>query len=122
VANQVRTSSATGDNNEDLRALLNAGYKAHGDGHGHRVCWGTKSMNVTPALTIHMRKRHDEVVEEFIEEEVGQEAASVRADLEAWAGRRPETAQKACRRFVVCWDATEVGCRAQPGEEIASAG
>ncbi|MFI7677189.1 DUF3631 domain-containing protein [Actinophytocola sp. NPDC049390] len=99
----------TGGNNEDLRALLNAGYKRTAT--VARCVGDAKSMNVTRfpvyapvalagiaggmpatittrAVTIHMRKRrHDELVEEFIEEDVEREAAPVSADLEAWAQR-----------------------------------
>jgi uncharacterized protein DUF3631 len=99
----------TGGNNEDLRALLNAGYKRTAT--VARCVGDAKSMNVTRfpvyapvalagiaggmpatittrAVTIHMRKRRfDEVVEEFIEEDVEREAAPVHADLEAWAHR-----------------------------------
>jgi len=96
----------TGGNNEDLRALLNAGYKRSAT--VTRCVGDAKSMNVTRfpvyapvalagiaggmpdtittrAITLHMRKRRiDEVVEEFIEEDVELEAAPVRAALEAW--------------------------------------
>lgn len=99
----------TGGNNEDLRALLNAGYKRTAT--VARCVGDAKSMNVarfpvyapvalagiaggmpatitTRAVTIHMRKRRfDEVVEEFIEEDVEREATPVHADLEAWAHR-----------------------------------
>jgi hypothetical protein len=96
----------TGGNNEDLRALLNAGYKRTAT--VARCVGDAKSMNVTRfpvyapvalagiaggmpatittrAITIHMRKRrYDEVVEEFIEEDVEREAIPVCADLEMW--------------------------------------
>lgn len=96
----------TGGNNEDLRALLNAGYKRTAT--VARCVGDAKSMNVarfpvyapvalagiaggmpatitTRAVTIHMRKRRfDEVVEEFIEEDVEREATPVHADLETW--------------------------------------
>jgi len=99
----------TGGNNEDLRALLNAGYKRTAT--VARCVGDAKSMNVTRfpvyapvalagiaggmpatittrAVTIHMRKRRfDEVVEEFIEEDVEREATPVHADLEAWTHR-----------------------------------
>lgn len=99
----------TGGNNEDLRALLNAGYKRTAT--VARCVGDAKSMNVTRfpvyapvalagiaggmpatittrAVTIHMRKRRfDEVVEEFIEEDVEREAAPVRVDLESWVHR-----------------------------------
>ncbi|WP_285485882.1 DUF3631 domain-containing protein [Amycolatopsis taiwanensis] len=96
----------TGGNNEDLRALLNAGYKRSAT--VARCVGDAKSMNVTRfpvyapvalagiaggmpdtittrAITIHMRKRrYDETVEEFIEEDVEREAAPLRADLHTW--------------------------------------
>ncbi|MER6790762.1 DUF3631 domain-containing protein, partial [Amycolatopsis mediterranei] len=99
----------TGGNNEDLRALLNAGYKRSAT--VTRCVGDAKSMNVTRfpvyapvalagiaggmpdtittrAITVHMRKRRfDEVVEEFIEEDVERESAPVRADLAEWVGR-----------------------------------
>lgn len=99
----------TGGNNEDLRALLNAGYKRTAT--VARCVGDAKSMNVTRfpvyapvalagiaggmpatittrAVTIHMRKRRfDELVEEFIEEDVEQDATSIRADLETWTHR-----------------------------------
>ncbi|UOX87213.1 DUF3631 domain-containing protein [Amycolatopsis sp. FBCC-B4732] len=99
----------TGGNNEDLRALLNAGYKRSAT--VTRCVGDAKSMNVTRfpvyapvalagiaggmpdtittrAITVHMRKRRfDEAVEEFIEEDVEREAAPVRTELEAWISR-----------------------------------
>jgi hypothetical protein len=99
----------TGGNNEDLRALLNAGYKRTAT--VARCVGDAKSMNVTRfpvyapvalagiaggmpatittrAVTIHMRKRrYDEVVEEFIEEDVEREATPLREDLESWVQR-----------------------------------
>ncbi|MFD2418497.1 DUF3631 domain-containing protein [Amycolatopsis pigmentata] len=99
----------TGGNNEDLRALLNAGYKRTAT--VARCVGDAKSMNVTRfpvyapvalagiaggmpdtittrAITIHMRKRrYDETVEEFIEEDVEREAAPLRGDLETWTHR-----------------------------------
>lgn len=99
----------TGGNNEDLRALLNAGYKRTAT--VARCVGDAKSMNVTRfpvyapvalagiaggmpatittrAVTIHMRKRRfDELVEEFIEEDVEREATPVHVDLEAWTHR-----------------------------------
>ncbi|MEU8631601.1 DUF3631 domain-containing protein [Amycolatopsis sp. NPDC048633] len=99
----------TGGNNEDLRALLNAGYKRSAT--VTRCVGDAKSMNVTRfpvyapvalagiaggmpdtittrAITIHMRKRRfDEVVEEFIEEDVERESATVRTELANWVGR-----------------------------------
>src|SRR6266496_1593923 len=113
--------------NEDLRALLNAGYKRTAT--VARCVGDAKSMNVTRfpvyapvalagiaggmpatittrAVTIHRRKRrYDEVVEEFIEEDVEREAAPVHADLEAWTLRvaddvaraRPERPERRAR-------------------------
>jgi hypothetical protein len=102
----------TGGNNEDLRALLNAGYKRTAT--VARCVGDAKSMNVTRfpvyapvalagiaggmpatittrAVTIHMRKRRfDEVVEEFIEEDVEREATPLRGDLESWVQRVAE--------------------------------
>ncbi|MGB3440827.1 MAG: DUF3631 domain-containing protein [Actinophytocola sp.] len=102
-------SPKTGGNNEDLRALLNAGYKRTAT--VARCVGDAKSMNVarfpvyapvalagiaggmpatitTRAVTIHMRKRrYDEVVEEFIEEDVEREATPLREDLESWVYR-----------------------------------
>jgi uncharacterized protein DUF3631 len=99
----------TGGNNEDLRALLNAGYKRTAT--VARCVGDAKSMNVTRfpvyapvalagiaggmpatittrAVTVHMRKRrYDEVVEEFIEEDVEREAAPLREGLESWVQR-----------------------------------
>lgn len=96
----------TGGNNEDLRALLNAGYKRSAT--VARCVGDAKTMNVTRfpvyapvalagiaggmpdtittrAITIHMRKRrYDETVEEFIEQDVEREAAPVRGDLQTW--------------------------------------
>ncbi len=99
----------TGGNNEDLRALLNAGYKRTatvarcvGDAKSMSVtrfpvyapvalagiAGGMPATITTRAITIHMRKRrYDEVVEEFIEEDVEREAAPLHADLEAWTHR-----------------------------------
>ncbi|WP_414936513.1 DUF3631 domain-containing protein [Amycolatopsis sp. cmx-11-51] len=99
----------TGGNNEDLRALLNAGYKRTAT--VTRCVGDAKSMNVTRfpvyapvalagiaggmpdtittrSITVHMRKRRfDEVVEEFIEEDVERESSPVRGELEAWMSR-----------------------------------
>jgi hypothetical protein len=99
----------TGGANEDLRALLNAGYKR---GATIPRCVGdTKNMKVkrfkvfapailagiaegmpatitTRAITIHMRKRrHDQPVDEFWEEDVEREANPIRHALADWAGQ-----------------------------------
>ncbi|TKG67518.1 DUF3631 domain-containing protein [Prauserella endophytica] len=96
----------TGGNNEDLRGLLNAGYKR---GATVARCVGdAKAMKVqrfpvfapaalagiagnmpdtitTRAITVHMkRRREDEEVAEFWEEEVETEAAPLRDMLAAW--------------------------------------
>ncbi|GHF74247.1 DUF3631 domain-containing protein [Amycolatopsis bartoniae] len=98
--------TAKGGNNEDLRGLLNAGYKR---GATVARCVGdAKAMKVqrfpvfapaalagiagnmpdtvtTRAITVHMkRRRQDEEVEEFWEEEVEAEAAPLRDALAAW--------------------------------------
>ncbi|WP_236793228.1 DUF3631 domain-containing protein [Amycolatopsis sp. GM8] len=98
----------SGGNNEDLRGLLNAGYKR---GATVARCVGdAKAMKVqrfpvfapaalagiagnmpdtitTRAITIHMkRRRHDEEVGEFWEEEVEAEAAPLREALAGWVG------------------------------------
>ncbi|KAA9164979.1 DUF3631 domain-containing protein [Amycolatopsis acidicola] len=123
----------TGGNNEDLRALLNAGYKRTAT--VTRCVGDAKSMNVTRfpvyapvalagiaggmpdtittrAITIHMRKRrYDEVVEEFIEQDVEREATPIRADLGAWtarvadeiAGARPERPEGVRDRAAEIW-------------------
>jgi hypothetical protein len=95
-----------GGNNEDLRGLLNAGYKR---GATVARCVGdAKAMKVqrfpvfapaalagiagnmpdtitTRAITVHMkRRRDDEEVSEFWEEEVEAEAAPLRDALAAW--------------------------------------
>ncbi|SFJ91254.1 Protein of unknown function [Amycolatopsis sacchari] len=95
-----------GGNNEDLRGLLNAGYKR---GATVARCVGdAKAMKVqrfpvfapaalagiagnmpdtitTRAITVHMkRRRDDEEVDEFWEEEVETEAAPLRDALAAW--------------------------------------
>lgn len=99
----------TGGNNEDLRALLNAGYKRTAT--VARCVGDAKSMNVTRfpvyapvalagiaggmpdtittrAITIHMRKRrYDETVEEFIEQDVERQATPLRTDLQTWTQR-----------------------------------
>jgi hypothetical protein len=98
-----------GGGNEDLRALLNAGYKRSatvarcvGDTRAMRVerfrvfapaalagiAGAMPATITTRAITIHMRKRApDEHVDEFIEELVEREAEPLRTDLAAWLDR-----------------------------------
>ncbi|MGH3711051.1 MAG: DUF3631 domain-containing protein [Pseudonocardiaceae bacterium] len=95
-----------GGNNEDLRGLLNAGYKRSAT--IARCVGDTKTMKVerfpvyapaalagiagampttitTRAITIHMRRRRtDEPVEPFRERQVSQEANPLREELAAW--------------------------------------
>ncbi|HJQ48283.1 MAG TPA: DUF3631 domain-containing protein [Amycolatopsis sp.] len=98
--------AAKGGNNEDLRGLLNAGYKR---GATVARCVGdAKAMKVqrfpvfapaalagiagnmpdtitTRAITVHMkRRREDEEVEEFWEEDVEREATPLREMLAGW--------------------------------------
>jgi hypothetical protein len=96
----------TGGNNEDLRGLLNAGYKRTatvarcvGDAKAMKVqrfpvyapaalaglAGNMPDTITTRAITVHMqRRREDEEVEEFWEEEVETEAAPLREMLAAW--------------------------------------
>jgi hypothetical protein len=96
----------TGGNNEDLRGLLNAGYKRTatvarcvGDAKAMKVqrfpvyapaalaglAGNMPDTITTRAITVHMpRRREDEEVEEFWEEEVETEAAPLRDLLAAW--------------------------------------
>jgi hypothetical protein len=95
-----------GGNNEDLRGLLNAGYKRSAT--IARCVGDTKTMKVerfpvyapaalagiagampgtitTRAITIHMRRRrHDEPVEPFWERKIGREAQPLREQLATW--------------------------------------
>ncbi|MGH3782966.1 MAG: DUF3631 domain-containing protein [Pseudonocardiaceae bacterium] len=95
-----------GGNNEDLRGLLNAGYKRSAT--IARCVGDTKNMKVerfavyapaalagiagdmpttitTRAITIHMRRRRaDEPVEPFRERQVAREAQPLREELAAW--------------------------------------
>jgi uncharacterized protein DUF3631 len=102
-------SSKSGGNNEDLRALLNAGYKRSatvarcvGDAKNMGVArfpvyapvalagiaGGMPDTITTRAITMHLRKRRlDEDVEEFIEEDVEREVAPIRDELAAWVAR-----------------------------------
>jgi hypothetical protein len=95
-----------GGNNEDLRGLLNAGYKRSatvarcvGDARAMKVqqfpvfapaalagiAGNMPDTITTRAITVHMkRRRDDEEVEEFWEEEVEAEAAPLREALAAW--------------------------------------
>ncbi|ASR34029.1 hypothetical protein BAY61_02405 [Prauserella marina] len=96
----------SGGNNEDLRGLLNAGYKRTatiarcvGDAKAMKVqrfpvyapaalaglAGNMPDTITTRAITVHMqRRREDEEVEEFWEEEVEAEAAPLRDTLAAW--------------------------------------
>jgi hypothetical protein len=89
----------SGGNNEDLRGLLNAGYKRTatvarcvGDAKAMKVQRfpvyapaALAGLATTRAITVHMqRRREDEEVEEFWEEEVETEAAPLRKMLAAW--------------------------------------
>jgi hypothetical protein len=95
-----------GGNNEDLRGLLNAGYKRSatiarcvGDAKNMKVerfpvyapaalagIAGAMPPTITTrAITIHMRRRHaDEPVEPFRERHVAREAQPLREELAAW--------------------------------------
>ncbi|WP_326568032.1 DUF3631 domain-containing protein [Amycolatopsis rhabdoformis] len=97
-----------GGNNEDLRGLLNAGYKRSatiarcvGDARAMKVqrfpvyapaalagiAGNMPDTITTRAITIHMRRRRaDEEVEEFWEEDVEVEAVPLREQLAAWIG------------------------------------
>ncbi|WP_037360142.1 DUF3631 domain-containing protein [Amycolatopsis orientalis] len=96
----------SGGNNEDLRGLLNAGYKRSatiarcvGDARAMKVqrfpvyapaalagiAGNMPDTITTRAITIHMqRRREDEEVEEFWEEDVEVEATPLREQLAAW--------------------------------------
>ncbi|QFU94087.1 DUF3631 domain-containing protein [Amycolatopsis sp. YIM 10] len=95
-----------GGNTEDLRALLNAGYKRSatiprcvGDAKAMKVqrfpvyapaalagiAGNMPDTITTRAITVHMqRRREDEEVDEFWEEDVEQEAEPLREMLAAW--------------------------------------
>ena len=95
-----------GGNNEDLRGLLNAGYKRSatiarcvGDAKDMKVqrfpvyapaalagiAGGMPATITTRAITIHMRRRRtDEPVEPFRERQVAREAQPLREQLAAW--------------------------------------
>jgi hypothetical protein len=95
-----------GGNNEDLRGLLNAGYKRSatiarcvGDAKNMKVqrfpvyapaalagiAGAMPATITTRAITIHMRRRRaDESVEPFRERQVAREAQPIRAELTAW--------------------------------------
>jgi hypothetical protein len=99
-------TAKAGGANEDLRALLNAGYKASAT--VARCVGDTKAMTVqrfkvyapaalagiagampatitTRAITIHMRRRRDdEHVDEFWEQDAERDAAPIRAALATW--------------------------------------
>jgi hypothetical protein len=100
-------TSKGGGNNEDLRGLLNAGYKRTAT--VSRCVGDAKAMKVqrfpvyapvalagiagrmpntitTRAITIHMRKAsEDEPIEDFMEEDVEREARPIREEMAAWA-------------------------------------
>jgi hypothetical protein len=102
-------NAKSGSGNEDLRALLNAGYKRSatvarcvGDAKAMKVerfkvyapaalagiAGGMPATITTRAITMHMRKRApDEPVDEFNEEEVEQQAAPLRDELAGWINR-----------------------------------
>jgi hypothetical protein len=107
-----------GGNNEDLRGLLNAGYKRSatiarcvGDAKNMKVerfpvyapaalagiAGAMPTTITTRAITIHMRRRrHDEPVEPFRERQVAREAQPIREQLAAWidsVGTRLNNAQ-----------------------------
>jgi Protein of unknown function (DUF3631) len=109
-----------GGNNEDLRGLLNAGYKRSatiarcvGDAKKMKVerfpvyapaalagiAGAMPATITTRAITIHMRRRRaDEPVEPFRERQVSQQAKPIRDQLAAWinsAGSRLGDAQPA---------------------------
>jgi hypothetical protein len=99
-------NAKTGGNNEDLRALLNAGYKRTatvarcvGDAKAMKVAkfpvyapavlagiaGGMPSTITTRAITVHMRRRAlDEHVDEFWEEDVERQSEPLRTRLAAW--------------------------------------
>jgi hypothetical protein len=101
-------NAKTGGNNEDLRALLNAGYKRTatvarcvGDAKAMKVAkfpvyapaalagiaGGMPSTITTRAITVHMRRRAlDEHVDEFWEEDVEQQSEPLRTKLAVWIG------------------------------------
>lgn len=123
----------SGGNNEDLRGLLNAGYKRTatvarcvGDARAMKVqrfpvyapaalagiAGNMPDTITTRAITVHMqRRREDEEVEEFWEEEVETEAAPLREQLAAWVGTvtdkvsrgRPEMPQGVRDRSAEIW-------------------
>ena len=125
--------STRGGNNEDLRGLLNAGYKRSAT--IARCVGDAKSMNVqrfpvyapvalagiaghmpatitSRAVTIHMRKAaYGDDPEEFLEEDVELEAAPLRAELAAWAATvadqvataRPERPEGVRNRAAEIW-------------------
>ena len=92
-----------GGNNEDLRGLLNAGYKRSatiarcvGDAKTMKVerfpvyapaalAGNMPTTITTRAITVHMhRRRHDEPVEQFWERQVAREAQPLREQLATW--------------------------------------
>lgn len=120
-------------NHEDLRALLNAGYKrgatvdrCTGDGASMKVtefpafapaalagiAGNMPATITTRAVTVHMRRRApDEEIAEFIEEDALDEAAPLRDALSAWAATadlkaaRPVMPAGVTDRKAECWRA-----------------
>lgn len=106
-------------NHEDLRALLNAGYKRGatvdrcvGDGKKMAVVEfpvfapaalagivGHMPATITTrAVTIHMRRRAPgEVVDEFLEEDAAEQAVPLRESLAAWLGSVADESLKGAR-------------------------
>jgi hypothetical protein len=98
--------TGNGGTNEDLRAMLNAGYKRTayvarcvGDSHSIQrfpvyspvvlvgLAGGMPPTITTRAITIHMRrKKRDDTAEEFRERIVQREAEPLREALTAWIG------------------------------------
>jgi hypothetical protein len=107
--------TGNGGTNEDLRAMLNAGYKRTayvarcvGDSHSVQrfpvyspvalvgLAGGMPPTITTRAVTIHMRrKRRDEKREEFRERVVQRDAEPLRDALSAWVGGIAETVGEA---------------------------
>jgi len=104
-------TGAGGGGYEDLRAMLNAGYKRTayvarcvGDNHSVQrfpvyspvalvgLAGGMPATITTRAITVHMRrKKRDEIAEEFRERVVQRDAEPLREALAAWIGTIAET-------------------------------
>lgn len=123
-----------GGNNEDLRGLLNAGYKRSatiarcvGDAKNMKVqrfpvyapaalvgiAGGMPATISTRAITIHMRRRRaDEPVEQFRERQVARQAQPLRHELAAWidstgtqlGDAQPEMPQGVTDRSAEIWE------------------